>query len=94
MTTDTHLDGNAMAGPLREVFAFEATTAVATCRGCGIRAPIAAWMVFMEAPGLVARCSTCETVQLRIVHDGRARMWIDLSGVTALQVVQPSTEEG
>ena len=30
-----HLDGNAAAGLLAEVFTMEATTAVVTCAGCG-----------------------------------------------------------
>ena len=31
-----HLDGNAAAGELSEVFALDVTTAVATCAGCGM----------------------------------------------------------
>ena len=30
-----HLDGNAAAGELSEVFAADLTTATATCAGCG-----------------------------------------------------------
>jgi Family of unknown function (DUF6510) len=29
------LDGNAVAGLLREIFAVEMTTAIGTCNGCG-----------------------------------------------------------
>jgi hypothetical protein len=80
------LDGNVLAGVLREVFSFEATAAIATCAGCGKHAPVADWHVFVDAPGTVARCSSCETVQLRMVHDDAGRVWIDLSGVEAFQV--------
>src|SRR5262249_36014644 len=34
------LDGNAAAGPLREVFVFDATSATVTCGGCGATAQV------------------------------------------------------
>ena len=34
-----HLDGNAAAGELSEVFALDVTMAVATCAGCGMTGP-------------------------------------------------------
>ena len=34
-------DGNALAGPLSEVFAVEVTTAVGRCRGCGTSSQLA-----------------------------------------------------
>jgi hypothetical protein len=86
MTSESMLDGNVLAGTLREVFSFEATTAIATCAGCGNRAPVADWLVFVNAPGVVARCSNCETVQMRIVHDDGGHVWVDVSGVNALQI--------
>jgi hypothetical protein len=36
------LDGNAVAGPLQEVFAIEITTAVGTCANCGAVGPVGA----------------------------------------------------
>ncbi len=36
-----HLDGNAAAGELSEVFTLEATTAIATCAGCGVTGSVA-----------------------------------------------------
>jgi hypothetical protein len=86
MMSDSMLDGNVLAGALREVFSFEATAAVATCSGCGNRAPFAEWLVFVNAPGIVARCSKCETVQIAIVHDDAGHVLVDLSGVDALKV--------
>ena len=68
------------------MFAFEATAAVATCAGCGARSPVATWVVFVDAPGIVARCASCERVQLRIVHDQTGRTWVDLSGIEILQL--------
>jgi hypothetical protein len=80
------LDGNVLAGALADVFSFEITAALVTCAGCGTQAPAASWVVFAEAPGMVARCRTCERVQLRVVSDGRGRTWVDLSGVALLEV--------
>jgi hypothetical protein len=86
MTSESSLDGNALGGHLAEVFSFEATAAVATCAGCGARSPMATWVVFVHAPGPVARCATCERVQLRVVHDASGRAWIDLSGIAAVEI--------
>ena len=41
MTTE-HLDGNALAGPLGEIFAVDVTAAVGRCASCGLTGPIAA----------------------------------------------------
>jgi hypothetical protein len=86
MTSESTLDGNVLVGPLREVFAFEATEAVATCAGCGTRAAVATWQVFVSAPAFVARCRTCGRVQTRVAHAEDGRAWIDLSGVASLEI--------
>jgi uncharacterized protein DUF6510 len=86
MTSHSALDGNALAGPLSEVLSFDITTAVATCAGCGSRSPGAAWVVFVEAPGIVARCASCERVQIRLMHDDRGRTWVDLSGIDTVEI--------
>jgi hypothetical protein len=41
--------------------------------------------VFDHAPGVVARCPTCEQVLLRLVRGG-GRAWLDLRGLTYLQL--------
>ena len=41
--------------------------------------------VFDHAPGLVARCPACDQVLLRLVR-GPDRAWLDLRGLTYLQV--------
>jgi hypothetical protein len=86
MTSETTLDGNVLAGLLRDVFSFEATTTVATCAGCGTRALVATWAVYVDAPGIVARCTSCQTVQVGIVRQDDERMWVDLSGIANLEV--------
>jgi len=79
------LDGNALAGPLREVFAVDVTVATARCAGCGRVGVVAELHVYAHAPGLVARCPACEQVVLRLVR-GPDRAWLDLHGSVYLEV--------
>jgi ribosomal protein S27E len=84
MTTSTWVDGNELAGTLRELFAVDITVARGRCAGCGREGPIAEAVVFDRAPGLVAHCPGCESVLLRVVR-GPDRAWLDLRGVTCLE---------
>jgi Zn finger protein HypA/HybF involved in hydrogenase expression len=78
------LDGNAVAGLLREVFAVEMTTALETCAGCGATEPIGGVRLYRGA-GVVLRCPHCESVLVKIVQ-GRAGSWISLEGARALEI--------
>src|SRR6266704_3281454 len=40
--TEHYLDGNALAGPLREIFTVDTTAATCRCVGCGLTGPVAA----------------------------------------------------
>jgi hypothetical protein len=84
-TTPTTVDGNALAGPLRELFAVEVTAARGTCAGCGRSGPLADAVVYPRAPGLVARCRDCTAVLVRIVA-GPDRSWLDLRGLAVVEV--------
>ena len=53
-----HVDGNAIAGPLAEFFAFDVTTATGRCVGCGSIAELARAMVYRSGAGTVVRCAT------------------------------------
>ena len=81
-------DGNALTGPFHSVLAVEVTAAVGRCNGCGRTVPMAEARVFDHAPGVVARCPTCDQVLLRLVRD-RGRAWLDLRGLTYLQLPVP-----
>ena len=60
------LDGNAAAGVLREIFTVEMTVARDTCFACGdVRAP-GEVVVCARGPGIVARCSACESILFRV----------------------------
>ena len=60
----THLDGNALAGVLFELFATDLTDAVGRCAHCGDRAVIAQSPVYLTPMGAVARCRSCDQVLL------------------------------
>ncbi len=78
-------DGNALAGPVGDLFRVDLTTAVGRCTGCGRTAPMAEVRVFDRAPGVVARCPVCDQVLLRLVR-GPGRAWMDLRGLAWLQL--------
>lgn len=85
---DAYDDGNALAGPLSEIFAVDMTTAVDHCTGCGSVDPVARLRVFGadgRAPGLVARCPDCSQVILRLVR-GPDAAWLDLRGTVSLRI--------
>ena len=81
-------DGNALAGPLHDVFCVEVTTAIGRCTNCGRTGPMAEVRVFDHAPGEVARCPGCVQVLARLVR-GSGRAWLDLRGLAYLQVPMP-----
>jgi hypothetical protein len=66
--TEQYLDGNALAGPLSEIFAVDITAAAGRCANCGRTGPVAALRLYVRAPGLVARCPGCDAVMLRLVR--------------------------
>lgn len=84
-----YMDGNVLAGPLRELFAVDLTGAVVRCATCGSIGPLARMRVYAHAPGLVGRCSTCLAVLLRLVRQP-ADVWLDLHGASVLRIPVPA----
>jgi hypothetical protein len=84
-------DGNALAGPLSEVFATDVTVAVARCRGCGRSTVVAELAVFGPDPGLVARCPGCEDILIRFVRTPDS-VWVDLGGMSSLRLPNRALE--
>ncbi len=82
---ERRLDGNAIGGMLREIFALEMTAAVGTCASCGAVNQVGRVHVYVDAPGTVVRCPDCEAVLMRVVR-GRGRYWLDLTGVRCLEL--------
>jgi hypothetical protein len=83
---DMKLDGNAAAGDLEQMFAFEVTTAVGTCANCGAVGAVGGMNVYAQAPGIVVRCPACQGVLIRLAHDGERRYWLEMTGVRSLEV--------
>ena len=65
-----HLDGNAIAGLLREVFGGEMTHQAGCCRSCGSVSLVGAVHVYMQAPGVVMRCPACSSVLMVMTSVG------------------------
>lgn len=89
---DTSLDGNAAAGALGDLFAFDVTMAVTTCTDCGDSRPVAELHAYLDAPGIVLRCTSCSAAQLRLVRAGD-RAWLDLRGIQVLEIHGATTAE-
>ena len=85
MADERRLDGNAIGGLLLELFGIELTVATGVCGSCGAAEQVARLHVYLDAPGVVVRCCHCEDVLMRIVR-GPDRAWIDLSGMSSLEV--------
>jgi hypothetical protein len=77
------VDGNAIGGLLQQVFGTEMTGVPCVCGNCGDARPVAELAIYLEAPGTVARCRTCDSVLMVFVtaHD---RTCVDLQGLAVL----------
>jgi hypothetical protein len=82
---DLYEDGNALAGPLSEIFTGDMTRSLTHCAGCGATGPLARLRLYDHAPGLVARCPVCGDVVLRMVRTPDAA-WLDLRGTVSLDI--------
>ena len=81
---EQRLDGNAAAGILEEVFAFEITTARAACVHCGSAGEVGAQMAYVTEIGTVVRCTSCDNALIRIAQNPRG-YFLDLRGVSYLR---------
>jgi hypothetical protein len=80
-----YLDGNAAAGELSKIFTVDVTAAEGQCAHCGAIRRFAQAHLYMQAPGVVARCAVCEHVLLRLVG-AREHMFLDARGMTYLRL--------
>jgi hypothetical protein len=83
--TQAWVDGNALAGELREIFTMDITGVRGRCAGCGRIGPVAEARVYERAAGLVARCAGCDGVLLRLVR-APDRVFLDLHGISCLEL--------
>ncbi|HWZ60531.1 MAG TPA: DUF6510 family protein [Gemmatimonadaceae bacterium] len=89
-TEDMRLDGNAAAGTLREVFAHEMTTALATCTGCGTACAVGGLLDYGGVMGVILRCPVCDTAMLRVVSTP-GWLHVDPSGIAMLMIPERGT---
>ena len=77
------IDGNALAGPLSEIFRSDMTLAQGECRSCGHAMLLADTLVEMDDAGFIVMCPSCKHVLFTVVKN-EARTWIDLQGLAGL----------
>ena len=77
------VDGNAIGGLLQEVFGAEMTGASSVCGSCGAARPVAELVVYLQAPGTVVRCRSCDSVLMVLVKT-HEQTCVDLLGLAAL----------
>ena len=75
------LDGNAAAGELSKVFATDVMVAEGRCAHCGAIKCFAEARLYVQCPGIVARCAVCEHVLFRVVNI-RQRVFLDMRGMS------------
>ena len=86
-----YLDGNTAAGELSRIFTIDVTAAEGQCAFCGVTKRFAEAHVYMEGPGLVARCAACEHVMLRLAK-APDLVWLDMRGMTYFRFDAPEVE--
>jgi len=91
MNSDDYLDGNSAAGELGRIFTIDVTAAEGQCASCGATRRFAEARVYMQGPGLVARCAACEHVLLRLVTAPN-NAWLDMRGVTYFRFYTPEVK--
>jgi hypothetical protein len=82
------LDGNAAAGILQEIFPFEMTLVHTRCAGCGRLDAIGELAVYLHGMGTILRCPSCDQALIRVAHV-KERYWLDMRGVSVLQIAAP-----
>jgi hypothetical protein len=81
------LDANATAGVLYEIFGAEMTASPTECAHCGKEDEIGTLLAFTQGPGIVLRCSGCESVVIRIVQTPEA-IYLDARGAVYLRLAR------
>jgi hypothetical protein len=80
-----HVDGNATAGALAQVFGADVTDAMGTCNSCGHRAALAQARAYTAGPGVVLRCPGCESILIRWATTPTTT-WLEMPGLSSLEL--------
>lgn len=88
----THVDGNALAGPLSEIFRADMTLAAGECRHCHDTTVLARALVEMDEAGFAVHCCECSHVLFTVIRTGD-RTWVDLQGIAGLEFPTATSAE-
>jgi ABC-type cobalamin transport system permease subunit len=80
----TWLDGNGVAGLMREVFGTEMSTALRVCAGCGDRHALGTCRAYVGA-GVVLRCPSCSRLAVAVATLPDRHV-VSLTGTWTLEV--------
>ena len=85
--TQLRMDGNAAAGMLREVFAYDLSAARGACASCGAIGQIGSQHLYMYplSPGAVLRCQVCQGILMVLVNAG-GRYRLGMQGLKWLEI--------
>lgn len=86
----THLDGNALAGGLTDLLAFEGTAAETKCRACGDVAALGQALLYGRPMGSVLRCRRCDNVLIVIVERPGRTTSFSMRGLVWMRPPMPS----
>ena len=81
--TSRYKDGNALAGPLADMFNVDITTAQTWCVGCRRESSVAELHLYDAGPGFVARCPGCNEPIIRYVRT-TTKAILDMRGTLRL----------
>jgi phage FluMu protein Com len=81
------LDGNALGGALAALFGGDMTAIPGSCAHCGTVSVIAEMRAYVQAPGRILRCPTCDGVVIRIVETPQAT-YVDARGAAYLRMAR------
>jgi hypothetical protein len=79
------LDGNAAAGALESLFAFDVTMAIVRCGECSASEPLAELRFFGSPQAMVLRCRHCDAVNIRLLETDRT-INLDLAGTARIEI--------
>ena len=71
---------------LMEIFGTEMTVAASRCAHCGNRAQIGTMRAYVNAPGVVLRCSTCTEIVMRVMRRGDGSFLVDARGAAYIRI--------
>jgi hypothetical protein len=83
-STDHTLDGNVAGGVLGVIFGADVTAVPGRCGHCGAVNMVGAMRAYVQAPGMVLRCPSCEGIVVRVVETPDST-YVDLRGVAYLR---------